>query len=89
MLTDEHSHLIKSTEQLRPEKSDLRGDILKTNVTIDRELCQDFILERPLGDLRAWLLKVLRLLSIFFLMNLQQVNPACTGDILVSTRGSV
>lgn len=89
MLTDEHSHLIKSTEQLRPEKSDLRGDILKTNVTIDRELCQDFILERPLGDLRAWLLKVLCLLSIFFLMNLQQVNPACTGDILVSTRGSV
>lgn len=51
--TDEHSHLIKSTEKLRPEKSDLRGDILKTNVTLDQKLCEDFILERHLGDLRA------------------------------------
>lgn len=36
--TDERSHLIKATEQLRPEKSDLRGDILKTNVTFDQKL---------------------------------------------------
>lgn len=57
MLTDEHSHLIKSTEQLRPEKSDLRGDILKTNDTLDQKLCEYFIIERHLGDLRARLLK--------------------------------
>lgn len=57
MLTDEHSHVIKSTEKLRPEKSDLRGDILKTNVTIDQKLCEGLILERNLGAFRAWLLK--------------------------------
>lgn len=57
MPTDEHSQLIKSAEKLRPEKSDLRGDILKTNVTLDQKHCEDFIHERYLGDLRARLLK--------------------------------
>ena len=56
MQTDEHSHLVKSTEQLRPEKSALSGDILKTSVALDQKHCKGFISERHLGDLRAQLL---------------------------------
>jgi len=52
--TDEHSHLIKATEQLRPEKSALREGILK-RVTLDQKHCKDFISKRHLGDLQAQL----------------------------------
>lgn len=56
MQTDEHSHLIKSTEQPRSEKPTLRGDVLKRGATLDQKHCKDFVFERHLGDLRAQLL---------------------------------
>lgn len=41
MQTDERSRLIKSTKQLRPEESALRGDILKISVMLDQKHCKD------------------------------------------------
>lgn len=59
MQTDEHSHLIKSTEQPRSKKSTLRGDVFKRGVTLDQKHCKDLIFERHLGDLGAQLLNQL------------------------------